>query len=400
MATLSQSLDTASSDNKPAFDADREYPLGCAQLDELITAVYQGITETPPWQTALECLREFMNASHTTLMLRPPSPESTGVMINTGEVDQQATESYETHFFAVDPFVNLPDGRIASAEEIVGEEEWLASDMYNKYLRPLGIRHLLGTEIHTEDGIECRLRISRTPEYEAFTAHDKDVLCLALPHIRRAIQLHAKLDYLECERQVISGAMNRMLLGMVSFATDRTIMEVNEEAERILAEKDGIWRTGNGLKAANRAENQELQRLIREAIDGGVTDSSEQLVEATSITRQFDRGRLGIVVRSIPMGPWTESMQRPAAAVFLRDPDYNSAQPSEDVVRRVFGLTRMEAALAVLLAKGESLDDAAEELGVRRNTARTHLRSIFGKTGVSRQTMLVRMILKSVVSLG
>lgn len=400
MATPSQSLSPPPSDNNPAFRADHEYPLGCAQLDELVSTIYQGITETPPWHTALERLRELMNAGHTTLMLRPPSPESTGVMINTGEVDQQATESYETHFFAVDPFVNLPDGQIASAEEIVGEDEWLASDMYKKYLRPLDIRHLLGTEIHTEEGIECRLRVTRPPESEAFSAHDKNVLRMALPHIRRAIQLHAKLDFLECERQVFSGAMNRMLLGMVSFATDRTIMEVNEEAERILAEKDGIWRTSTGLKAANRSENQELQRLIREAIDGGVSDSSPSLVEATSITRQFDRGRLGIVVRSIPMGPWSESMQRPAAAVFLRDPDYNSAQPSQDVVRRVFGLTRMEAALAVLLAKGESLDDAAEELGVRRNTARTHLRSIFGKTGVSRQTMLVRMILKSVVSLG
>jgi len=53
-----------------------------------------------------------------------------------------------------------------------------------------------------------------------------------------------------------------------------------------------------------------------------------------------------------------------------------------------------------LLAKGNTLDEAADKLGVRRNTARTHLRSIFGKTGVTRQTMLVRMLLKSVISLG
>ena len=38
--------------------------------------------------------------------------------------------------------------------------------------------------------------------------------------------------------------------------------------------------------------------------------------------------------------------------------------------------------------------------GVRRNTARTHLRSIFCKTGVTRQTMLVRLLLNSVLTLG
>ena len=45
-------------------------------------------------------------------------------------------------------------------------------------------------------------------------------------------------------------------------------------------------------------------------------------------------------------------------------------------------------------------DEAAEKMDVRRNTARTHLRSIFCKTGVTRQTMLVRLLLNSVITLG
>ena len=40
------------------------------------------------------------------------------------------------------------------------------------------------------------------------------------------------------------------------------------------------------------------------------------------------------------------------------------------------------------VVEGLTLDGSAEKLNVRRNTARTHLRSIFCKTGVTRQTML------------
>jgi DNA-binding CsgD family transcriptional regulator len=103
-------------------------------------------------------------------------------------------------------------------------------------------------------------------------------------------------------------------------------------------------------------------------------------------------------VRPIPLGQWSESKQRPAVAVFLRDPESNAAQPSNELLRKLFGLTRMEASLAMLLAEGFTLDEAAEKMDVRRNTARTHLRSIFCKTGVTRQTMLVRLLLNSVIS--
>ncbi|MDX1496142.1 MAG: hypothetical protein R3352_01170 [Salinisphaeraceae bacterium] len=387
-------------DNQDAPLKDGDYPTGPASLDAVVTDIYEGITQTPPWKGALESLRDLMHGEHVTLMLRPPSNESTGVMINAGEVDQQATESYETHFFAIDPFKNLPEGEVISAEDLLGKDEWLKSPMYEEYLKPLGIRHLLGADIYTEEGIECRLRVTRPPKGKAFSDKDRQLVRVLLPHFRRAIRLHAKLDYLECERQLYSGAMNRLLLGMVSFDQHGNILEMNEEAERILEEKDGISITSKGIKAARQSENQDLQRLLGEAIAGGVSDTEPSVVEAMAITRQFDRSRLGIVIRTIPLGEWSEAGKRPAAVMFLRDPDYNSGEPLQEVVQRVFGLTRMESALAVLLAQGYTLDEAAEQLNVRRNTARTHLRSIFGKTGVSRQTMLVRLLLQSVVSLG
>ena len=84
-------------------------------------------------------------------------------------------------------------------------------------------------------------------------------------------------------------------------------------------------------------------------------------------------------------------------AVFIRDPRHQPA-PSHELVRRLFGFTSAEVALALLLTNGLTLDEAAAELNIRKNTARAHLRSIFSKTGVTRQTMLVRLLLNSVAS--
>jgi len=372
-----------------------------SRLDRLLGAIYEGPMESPPWHAALELVRENLKAAHVTLMLRPPSPDSTGVMINTGPVTRQGIESYETHFFALDPFVRLPEGEVVTAEELIGKS-WLESVVYQEYLKPLGIRHLLGADIYTQDGIECRLRVTRSHNQKPFSAEDKALVRFLLPHLKRAIQLHARLDYLECERQLFAGTVNRLLLGIVSFAQNGTLLETNQEARRILSEKDGLWLSGNTLCVESAQESRELQRMIRQALADSISGGhgGPGLVEAMSVSRPSGRAKLGVLVRSIPPGDWSESKLRPAVAVFLRDPESSAAQPSQELVRRLFGLTRMEAQLALLLAEGYTLDEAAEKMDVRRNTARTHLRSIFCKTGVTRQTMLVRLMLNSVLTLG
>jgi DNA-binding CsgD family transcriptional regulator len=59
---------------------------------------------------------------------------------------------------------------------------------------------------------------------------------------------------------------------------------------------------------------------------------------------------------------------------------------------RTYGLTAAEARLASALDGTASLKDVAEQFGIARETARSHLRSIFRKTGTARQAELTRLI--------
>ena len=66
---------------------------------------------------------------------------------------------------------------------------------------------------------------------------------------------------------------------------------------------------------------------------------------------------------------------------------------SIDRLRCQFGLTPAEARLAFHIVKGETLRSAAVELSISYETARSHLKNIFGKTGTCRQAQLVMIIL-------
>lgn len=58
-------------------------------------------------------------------------------------------------------------------------------------------------------------------------------------------------------------------------------------------------------------------------------------------------------------------------------------------------MTPTESKVAIALLQGASLETAAEQLGMRVQTARVHLKRVFGKTETRRQGELIRLLLVS-----
>jgi DNA-binding CsgD family transcriptional regulator len=367
------------------------------QFSRLVALVYRGALDPLPWSGAVEALHRLLQASWVTLILRPASAGHQALMINMGlegGPHVAASPHISPNVFALDPFVNLPSDRIVTADEMVGESNWLNSEYYRQFCEPAGVRYVMGADIHTEEGSECRFRICRPAEAAPFSAADKALCQMLLPHFENAVRLYTSIDAAESERQLLAGTVDRMLLGTVILDEAGTVLKTNSVAHHILRENDGLRIAQGLLEAGYGAENRELYRLIKLALQG-ITSTAGAVSQAMSISRPSGRAKLGLALRSIPQGEWLETRHRPTVAVFIRDPESRS-QATREMIQRLFGLTPAESSLALLLADGQSLDEAAVQLGVRKNTARAQLRAIFSKTGVTRQTALVRLLLASV----
>ena len=68
---------------------------------------------------------------------------------------------------------------------------------------------------------------------------------------------------------------------------------------------------------------------------------------------------------------------------------------SSEAVQHLFGLSPAEANLTVSIARGDRLEEAADANGLTISSARTYLKRVFAKTGASRQSDLVKLILTS-----
>ena len=186
-----------------------------------------------------------------------------------------------------------------------------------------------------------------------------------------------------------------MLVGTVMLDETGSVLKSNPVADEMIREGDGLRLVNGALRADVAAENRELQRLVRQALNG----ATPAVVNAISITRKSARGKLGVLIRSLPNAGSSKTKRRPSVALFIRDAK-RKTEASREMVRRLFDLTPAESSLALALANGLTLDEAADGLNIRKNTARAHLRAIFSKIGVTRQTTLVRVLLSSVIWLG
>jgi len=380
--------------------ANTRQSMSADDVSSLLLHLYRGITETPPWQSWLGDLRRHLHADCAILLLRKPAADDLGVIVTDGldESTRAPANPYATDFHAQDPFVNLPPGKVVSLADYLPPAELRNSDFYAIGMAPWGIFHLIGVDLVLSEGLYACLRLARPEHKPDFSAADKRQLGALVNHFQLALGLYHRLDQLEAERGAYATAVTGLSVATILLDDRGEVLHTNPVADALLAERDGIRLAGKRLALAREQDTQRLRQFITGAIAASRRQDAS-MAQAMSVTRPSGRPALGMVARPVTTGRWSAGQGRPCVALYISDPDRQTGA-ARDQLEHLFGLSRAEAGLALCLANGLSLDQSAERLHISRNTARAHLRSIFAKTGVSRQPMLVRLVLQSVAKLG
>jgi DNA-binding CsgD family transcriptional regulator len=216
--------------------------------------------------------------------------------------------------------------------------------------------------------------------------------------LQRAIQIHARLNRTTSERDLYAGAVEQLSVASIILDEQARVLNSNALADALLEQGDVLGVREKRLRLLTRDQNRELQDAISAVIAAQLRGETS-LVRALRVPRPGGRPDLGLVLRPIPAPEWTEGQSSPCVAVFISDPDLRESA-SQQILGQLFELSPAESNLAILLSRGLTLAEASEMQHISQHTARAQLKSIFAKTGVSRQAELVRLILKSVASLG
>ena len=301
-------------------------------------------------------------------------------------------DRYAEDFFRDDPFTGLPEGRVVAYDDFLGPRAKEDSD-YNRWLAGHS-GEVLGVDIRSRSGFEARLRVTRTRRGASYTGEEAAALQRLVPHLRNALELYQALEANRSEHAVYSGAIEQLSVGVAVLDHAGRIVSSNAVADAILAQRDGLARAGTEFRFAAAAHRATLERLL-----AGPATTQPGPLAILRVERPSGRRDYGVAVHRMALPAYMRTGSSPALVLLISDPE-RPALADTGSLRARFGLTRKEAQLAGELAAGLSLDEAAARLGIARNTARSHLRGLFAKAGVSRQGELVRLIHASLPGLG
>lgn len=373
--------------------------MGMDEYDQIIGQIYDAALDTRRLVLALRQIRQLFKANFVTLILRSSDEAYISPMIVAGNVDGEGEITDYTFYHDTEPFRSLAIDQVFTIEDFMTESEWTRSAFYLLNCCPYDVYHLLGVDISTPDGGKLRFRISRPKSEPKFSASARAMCKALVPHLRRALHMQSLLDRSESLGSLYSQTISRLSVATLLLDESGRVLQFNPVAREILVSNDGLKLVGGRLEATYPSDNRELQRLVRQVLSRQGQDG-RSVAEAISISRPSGRVSLGVVVEPIPTHELLmDGKGQPAAVVYIRDA-VGKSLVSSAMIKQLYNLTPAETCLALELANGLSLEEAAEFLNIRHNTARAHLRAIFSKTGVRRQTDLVRIMLNSVVALG
>jgi DNA-binding CsgD family transcriptional regulator len=191
-------------------------------------------------------------------------------------------------------------------------------------------------------------------------------------------------------------ALDLINIGLTVTGAGDQLLLANATAEQILKARDGLElaRSGELRTSAGCFPRflDVLHRVVQETLNG----DSGSAPEVLAVRRPSGKHPMTLVVRPVNVkGPSQQlASTGPAAVVLIMDPELSLPTAGPEL-RELYGLTAAEARLSALLINGRTAEDCCEEMGVSRLTVYSHLKRLFKKVGVQRQSELVSLLLKS-----
>lgn len=361
----------------------------------LIDLIYEAVLDHGLWPAAVTGIADAVGAPQ----VATPAFDWRSNIFSTvaPRFDPDYLAAYGQYWAFEEPVVpaamRRPLGEIYGLGDLLPREDFAASPVFNEWWQPAGCGlAAMGANIVAEDGFTALICLWNAPGRDEFRADQYKVFEALVPHIGRAVRISRRHRCLELKSLAAAQGFDAMHEGAILADARARVVIANRAAKAYLDARDGVFLCEGRLTVNGTADA--LQRLVASCARYALTKGGPG--GDLHVPRRHGKAPLHITVTPIRARarlldyPWAGTGS-PVAIISLRDRDLVRRR-REAGLRRRFGLTFAEAAVANEIMRGDGRRAAAARCGISDETAKSHLKNIFGKTGTRRQAELIRVL--------
>jgi len=353
----------------------------------LLEDLHEGMFQQPLWHKFLEKLRAQTGAVFTSLTFRTLE-RNTVIRLHAGDPSPAHLHHLFVEKYEVDPLAyrHMREGRVYALEELLDRDDPAHLAFFDELLLPQAITSLRSVRVTEPSGVEAWLVCGGGANIGSSTS---SLLIALVPHVRIAMHNFVTLEREKFRSSVTSEAFGRLSFGWMTLDARCRIIDTTPYIERLF-QRTAILRRGryDRLTPSSPAIDRELTAVVKSFAEGRSSAPG-----AWTLSRD---PWMDMLVAPTPKRPIASST--PVAIAYVSGDDRSQTERYEQLCE-LFGLLPSEAKMAWAIASGRSIAEAAREMNISIETARTYSKKIYAKTGARNQAGLVRIILTSVLAI-
>lgn len=359
-------------------------------LESLLDFLYLAAADPSAWPEFLGSVARIFDASIAGLIAQRPGQSRYTTAAAVGK-DDKSVYLYNEHYSLVDPwYLALQAGRIQEwigrGSDLCSQGKFGGTEFYGDFWKSHTRCWYQGGIFQGEKGQSSVLTFHRSRGRGDFSDEDVRLMQDLCPHLRRALSIHRKVVDLRSSTAQAAGAVDALDVGLIAVGQDRRVRFANAQGEAVLR-AGNILAARNGELVASPNLDSRTQSALEKLVVSGFSRSLGVLAGGTI---GISNGGRNLLVTVLPSNRYPV-LTEPVVLLMIVDPD---AQPGSRhrLLASVFGLTPAEARVAMMLLEGLDPNEIAVWSRSTPGTVRFQLKMIYRKTGVNRQSQLVRLL--------
>jgi DNA-binding CsgD family transcriptional regulator/PAS domain-containing protein len=363
-----------------------------AKLSALIGHIYDCVPDPARWDDIVGSLCEATETEVGTISIIAPQRRklSFGSVVGPKTITEPLKQKYAQHMPVLDALPTMQAGELYLLSDMTrrggspGREMREDSVIYREWNEPHGLTDAYCIALCKLPDEAICLDLVLSEDRRPVTAEDRRQLLALVPHIQRAGKVGLMLDTIANQNHAMQQVTNQIANAVLIVSANMRILEANPAAEKMLSEGTVIRSSRGRLVIANATAEARITQDVK------LSSFMEEQLDSASFSIPLGDSFNPSIARVIPLARrdvGRRLAQAAAAAIFIaeakRDMDLASEAFSE-----LYGLTVAERRVAVLTVEGRGRAAIADIIGVKESTVKSHLESIFSKTGASGQTAL------------